>query len=375
LLVGEIALACALLVGSAILTRSLANLVTAARGLNVDGIVVVRVTSLDEAFPSPDLMRAGTAAIEAQVRTWPEVREAALSREIPPVASAGIMLAPAPGDTTQPAIAHDRYRVSAEYFAMYGVPILAGRLFQPGDTEDDVILGERLASVLSPDSNPVGSSLTINARPRRIIGIAGEVRLPTLDRDLDRPELYVPLGSGSRTLYLSLRCRGECPGDAVMRTRLASIHPLVAPRRVPALELEYQNQLQLPRAVAKVGGVFAVVALVVASAGLFSVLTEAVARRRREFGIRAALGAAPGQMRRLVLRDSLAIVALGVAWGAVGGWLVSRALVALQYGVAPGDPLTWAAVLATMAATAFAASWRPARQAGRVDPVTLLREE
>src|SRR4029453_14924473 len=124
----------------------------------------------------------------------------------------------------------------------------AGRVFQPDDTDDDVILGERLASILSPDRNPVGSSLTINTRTRRVIGIAGEVSLPTLDRDLDRPELYVPLGSGSRTLYLSLRCRSGCPDEATMRARLGALHPVITPRRGSALGVEHQPKPALARA-------------------------------------------------------------------------------------------------------------------------------
>jgi ABC-type antimicrobial peptide transport system permease subunit len=105
------------------------------------------------------------------------------------------------------------------------------------------------------------------------------------------------------------------------------------------------------------------------------VLSYAVARRRREFGIRTALGASPGQIRRIVLRDGLTVTAAGVAVGSLGAWTVSRALASLQYGVAPHDPVSWALVLGLLGLTTLLACWRPAREAMQVDPVALLREE
>jgi ABC-type antimicrobial peptide transport system permease subunit len=117
------------------------------------------------------------------------------------------------------------------------------------------------------------------------------------------------------------------------------------------------------------------VAVVTAAGGLFSVLTYAVGRRRREFGIRAALGASPGQVQRLVIRECVSIVAIGIAVGTVGGLLVAKSLGALLYGVTGADPTTWVGVVGTIGVTTIAAAWRPALQAMRVDPVKLLREE
>jgi predicted permease len=379
LLVGEIALACSLLIGAALLARSVVNLATADRGTDVEGVVQVRVTSLDEAFPSIEAMASGTAAIDAVVRTWPEVESVALSREVPAMGAAGILLAAS--DPDQPAedadrLWFDRYRVTNEFFSLYRIPLLAGRSFLPGDTEGDVIIGERLAAMLLPGQDPVGRTLPLrNSDARRVIGVAREMSLPTLDRDLDRPEYYVPLGSGSRTLYLNLRCRVACPPDAIMRERLRAVHPAISARSALTSAAEYQRHLDLPRATARVGTVFAVIAVVAAGAGLFGVLSHAVSRRRREFGIRAALGASPAQMSRVVLRQGLLLAGAGAGVGAFGGLAVGRALATLQYGVTAGDPVSWISVLAVLWITTVAATWRPARTARRADPVTLLREE
>ena len=144
---------------------------------------------------------------------------------------------------------------------------------------------------------------------------------------------------------------------------------------MPASEDEYRSHLLLPRATAQVAGVFAVVAVLTAAAGLFSVLTYAVGRRHRELGIRAAVGASPVQLRRAIVRDGMAVVAVGLAAGLTGGWFVARSLAAFHYGVAAADPVTWAGVIGVIAVTSLAAAWRPARLAMRVDPVILLREE
>jgi predicted lysophospholipase L1 biosynthesis ABC-type transport system permease subunit len=210
---------------------------------------------------------------------------------------------------------------------------------------------------------------------RRVIGVTGEVHLPTLERVMDRPEIYVPLGNESRTLYLSFRCDASCPNEQAIQAGVRRVHPAIRARITSSAQDVFTSHLTLPRAAADVGAVFAIVAVVTAAGGLFSMLTYAVGRRRREFGIRAALGASPGQMRRLVVHECLSVVAIGVAIGTVGGLLVAKSLGALLYGVTGADPTTWVAVIGTIFVTTLAAAWRPALQAMRVDPLNLLREE
>jgi len=118
-----------------------------------------------------------------------------------------------------------------------------------------------------------------------------------------------------------------------------------------------------------------VVALLASAGGLFGVLSAAVARRRREFGIRVALGIEPARLTRLVLADAARLAALGLVFGVAGAWALGRALASLTYGVSPVDPATWAAVLGSLTATTILAAWRPGRQAARIDPAELLRSE
>jgi predicted permease len=396
LLVGEIALACALLVGAALLIRSFVNLVRADRGIRLDGVTQVAVSDVDEAFMTREANALGTAAIRTAVAAWPEVEAIALSRELPPVGdSGGVFLGPVrpavprPSPTATAAdieawvkrvrsdsIQTDIYRVDASFFDVYGIRLLRGRAHQPSDTPLDAVVGERLASLLWPGADPIGRGFSIGRRTGyRVIGVAREIQLPTLDAELDRPEVYVPLGDDSRTLRLSLRCRASCPDAATMQSRLRAVHPALRPNLITAAEHTYLAQLRLPRALADIAGLFAVVAVITAAGGLFSVLTFAVRRRQREFGIRTALGASPRDLRRLVVGDGLRLACGGTIAGATGGWMAARALAAFQYGVSVADPTVWGFVVVTIAAVALLASWAPSRQAMRCDPVKLLRED
>jgi hypothetical protein len=211
--------------------------------------------------------------------------------------------------------------------------------------------------------------------PFRVVGVAREITLPTIDPAMDRAEFYRPLRATEWTPYISVRCRGTCPDPDLIRTEVLAVHPEIDFARLFAgAEADYLNHLRIPRAMAELGGVFTIVAVLTAAGGLFSVMTQTVNRRRREFGIRSALGASPAQMKSVVYREALALAVTGVAAGAAGGWLVARALAAFQYGVSAADPSVWVMVIGTLAMTVLAAVWRPARQAAGIDPVKLLRE-
>jgi ABC-type antimicrobial peptide transport system permease subunit len=145
--------------------------------------------------------------------------------------------------------------------------------------------------------------------------------------------------------------------------------------QVARLEDVYASDLAQPRATALASSTFSLIALLAAAAGLFSVLSYAVGRRRREFGIRVALGCSPATIRRLVMRDGLTIALAGGTIGSALAWIAARLLASLEYGVSARDPLNWLVVVAAIAAAALAACWRPAEQAMRVDPAMLLREE
>jgi ABC-type antimicrobial peptide transport system permease subunit len=144
---------------------------------------------------------------------------------------------------------------------------------------------------------------------------------------------------------------------------------------IASTEQRYARQLVQPRAAAQLGATFATLAFVTSGAGLFAVLSYTVGRRRREFGIRIALGATPAVLRRRVSRDALGVAAIGAAIGGVGAWTFQRSLEAVVYGISPGDPVTWVTMIAIVGLMTIAAAWRPCQRAARVDPVELLRQD
>lgn len=377
LLVLEVAFACTLLVGGTLLTRSFVNLAHAERGLVTDGVTTLWLSFDRAAVKDPEARQAVTQTLEAELRSLPGVRQLAWSYGLPPgggMISFGDWISDAPG-VPPLNLRLDRYVVSPEFFALYEIPIINGRTFTSADTFSDVIVSERLARMLWPEANPVGRTFRFTTETYRVIGVAREIHLPTIETRLDVPEFYHPHTSAASSPMVSLRCEAACPDPAVIRHRLAATHANVRVQDAKPAEQDYAQQLARPRSSAALAATFAVIALLSAAGGLFSVLSYAVSRRRREFGIRSALGASHHQIRRVVLRDAAVVTGGGLLLGGVFATWLARTLASLQYGITPWDPVTWSIVLAVLVLTTLSAAWGPAAAAARLDPLTLLREE
>ena len=377
MLVAEVALACTLLVGATLLVRSFINLAHAERGLDVDGVLVTSLSLGPPAFPDRAARQTAARLIEERVRRLPGVQHVAWSYGLPPDGGAisfGKWQSDAPGNPVAD-MNVDRYRVGPEFFELYNIPLLRGRTFEPSDGQGSAVIGERLARTLWPGLDPVGQNFRFQEERFEVVGLVREIHHPSLDATIDRPEFYEPFAGVGSYAMMSIRCGATCPNTAFIRQQVLATHSAVRVVTAQALEDVYIEQLARPRAAAALGFAFAGVAVLAAAGGLFSVLSYAVGRRRREFGIRTALGASPDQIRRLVLRDGFVVAGWGVAIGCVAAWSLGRALVSLQYGVTTSDPLTWTIVFGVLGLTTLASSWRPARQAMRIDPVLLLRED
>ena len=377
LIVTEIALSCALLVGATLLVRSFVNIVTADRGLETRGVVTASIWLRSSDLPDSAAQDALRIAVESELRSLPGVRQLALSFGVPP-AGGYVHLdhewRPATAGSAAIAMTAYSYDVGADFFQLYEIPLLSGRTFRDGDSRVDVVVGERMAELLWPGLDPVGRSFTYGDERFSVIGLAGETSFPSIDPSLDLPEFYKPVRSLGAYFMASLRCASECPNAASIRQRLVRLSADVDVVDVGPLEAKYAEQFAQVRALAALGAAFACVALLAAAGGLFGVLTLAVSRRRRELGVRTALGATGRELRGLVLRDGLAILLAGVLIGCGFAWALARSFRAFQYGVTSGDPLSWVFVVVTLVATTLLASWWPAREAAKADPVALLRE-
>jgi predicted permease len=380
LLVGEVGLATALLVGAGLLVTSFVKLSAIDAGLDVRHVVTARITLPEFSFTNRDARTAFSQALQHQMEQLPGVERVALSLGVPPEAG-GYTWDPVVTDV--PGSPERRLTVlfsgvGPEFFHVYGITLLQGRGFQPGDGPDQAIVGETLAKTLWPDTSPLGRTFTFKGwkESYQVIGVSREVRSTTLlDPLTDLPEFYTPLTLGATQVGVGLRCSRACPDEAAIRERVRATNPHAIVFSVQSLQAAYAEQFARPRAASALGLAFAVVALAAAGGGLFSVLSYAVGRRRREFGIRVAMGAQASEIRRLVLGDGLSVATAGLALGAVLAWVLSRAIVTLAFDVTITDPLVWATTIAVVSVATLLAAWRPAVTAMRADPLILLRNE
>ncbi|HYE85312.1 MAG TPA: FtsX-like permease family protein, partial [Vicinamibacterales bacterium] len=378
LLVVEVALACTLLAGATLLVRSFVNLAAADRGVDVSGIVTASVSLPAKTFADPQARASVARLMEQKAREIPGVEHAAWSYGTPPNGGGFTRGDWRPDTADAPvSLTAEHYYVGPDFFALYRIPLLRGRTFLMSDADHHVVMGERLANIFWPCGDPIGRAFywPRSDKQYHVIGVVKELNFPTVEAGLNRPEFYLPFQGVDSYAMLSMRCFGACPDAAVVRQRLGRAHPAAQLVEVGRLEDKYATQLSRPRAAAALGFSFALVSSLAAAGGLFSVLTYTVGRRRREFAIRAALGAAPSELRWSVLREGVAVAVAGLAIGAVGALSLSDAFASLRYGVSPSDPVSLGVVAALIAGTVLIATWRPAYQAMRVDPLRALREE
>jgi putative ABC transport system permease protein len=373
LLVVEVALTCALLVGTSLLVTSFVRLANVDRGLDTRGVMTAWVRLTAPASEAP----AGIDAVKDAVAGMPGVETVSISQSAPPrggLIHFGCCWVPdTPG--AQPLdLVVDGYLVDNGALALYRIPILQGRPFRDDEPETSVILGERLAQLLFPDGNAVGRSFKRDEERFDVVGVARELRYPSLDRMSDVPEYYRPSGPLGSQVNVNVRCQGPCPSVAALRQRLESLPEVREIYRAGLMDEAYAEELSRPRAAATMAVLFTGIAVIAACGGLFSVLSYAVGRRRREFGIRVSLGAAPSQVQRLVFREGLRLAIAGAVLGSFVAWLISRALASVVYEVSAAEPVIWVTVAIIVALTTLAASWVPARRAARIDPAVLLRD-
>ena len=380
LLVAQVALATAVLAGAALLLTSFVNLTREDSGLDLHGVTSVWVSLPRFSFADRASRVNFAEGLQHQLGALPGVEATTLSFGAPPEAGTSMEgQVRTDGSSGQgQELSVESYDVGPQFFNVYGIRLLAGREFVRGDDPHAVIVSERLAARLWPGQSPLGHTFMFDdsTTPYRVIGVSREVRSGNwLDPLTDTPEFYSPLALGSDQVFAGIRCSGACPSEATIRERVRATNPAAIVASVSPLDVAYYAQFERPRAAAGLALAFSGIALITAAAGLFSVLSYAVRRRRREFGIRIAMGAQLQEIRRLVLRDGAYVALGGFGLGILAAAVFSRPLTTLAFHVTLRDAIVWLPAVAVVTVSTLLASWHPASSAARIDPLVLLRDE
>jgi len=383
LLVAEVALSLVLLISAGLLLSSFARLQRVELGFNPEGVFTAQVALPGERYDDDKLV-VFYERFYQRLTTLPGSSSAALSDSVPlaggqgpaPVAVVGRPIPPL--SERQQA---NRHLVSPKYFATLGIPIRAGRDFDERDSArvpHVVIINEAFARRFFPGENPIGRTLVTGMaqRPSQIVGVVGDVRSTGLNTPPE-PDYFLPALQRPET-FTNILVRTKISPTAMtatVREALRSVDadlPLLQPQALSTRVA--QNIADRKLALVLLGG-FAVLALVIASLGVYSVMAHLVAFRTSEIGIRMALGATPGAVMRMVLGHGRRLTLLGIALGMAGAFLASRLLQQALFEVGAADPLVYFSLAVTLLLVAEIASWVPARRATRIDPVIALRGE
>jgi putative ABC transport system permease protein len=389
LVIAQLALTCVLLVGAGLMIRSLINAMTLDVGMKTDQLMAMRLTLPASRYETPEARRLFFERLDPRLSALPAVEASTITTSLPltGIASRSFEIEGRAGSGDDlPTVSI--VTVGPRYFEVARTPVLRGRAFVDTDGApgaDAVIVDARMAALYFPGEDPLGRRLrfierspTPGASPpvwRTIVGISPTVWHSSLRESQPSPVLYLP-------------ARGDPPASAylLLRSALAPAVVMDAVRREvraidrdqPVFTIETLDQRLAERrwplrVFGVLLGVFAVIALVLSSVGLYAVMAYAVNERTQEIGVRMALGAEAAQVRWLVLRRGLVQLGIGLALGLVGAFALSRVLRRSLVQVSAGDPLTFVTIATLLSAVAIAACLIPARRATRIDPLDALR--
>ena len=388
LVAGELAMALVLLIGCGLMVRGFWKLQQVNSGIKPDSVMTMNVNLPQATYPKNEQLVAFWTRLDDAITHLPGVQSAALASGLPPLRP------PNMNDTGienfvqvkgGPIQNVDFYQiVSKDYFKAMGIRLMYGRLFDDRDgkgTPDVVVINETMARTFWGNQSPIGKRIQPGPKYCTIIGVVEDVKNAGLDKPAGT-ELYLPYmqtaaeSEGNQTSYAVLRAQGD-PRALVseVRNKLNAIDPTIPLANVETMDAVMSEAESQPRFLTLLLGLFSGVALVIATVGIYGVISYAVARRSKEFGLRMALGAQPANVLGLVMKQGAVLTVIGVVVGVVAALALTRLMATLLFGVQPTDPATFLSVSAILGVVALAASYIPALRATKVDPMKALRYE
>ncbi|HJQ25193.1 MAG TPA: ABC transporter permease [Blastocatellia bacterium] len=396
LVVVEVVFALVLLVGAGLLIRSLFMVRNVAPGVNPKNVITMQIPLSSNVYDEPTKIRSYFDRLLDQLHATPGVQAAALTANMPFIGEdseapfwVGNGPRPAP-EAIQWALMSP---VSAGYAQAMGIPQRRGRFISKQDTKDTpavAVIDEYMARDLFPGEDPIGKRLTIPGNnkmpdfPFEIIGVVGHVKHFGLDAPKEIPfqfyMAYVQVPDQFITGFLGMGLVARTTGDpaaaaAPIKEAILAVDKDQPVTAVRTLEQVLADSLAQRRFTMLLLGLFAAVALVLAAVGIYGVMSYTVAQRTHEIGVRMALGARPGDVLAMVVRQGMMIAGIGVGIGLVAAFALTRLMASFLFGVSATDPLTFIAIALVLTGVALGACFVPARRATRVDPMVALRYE
>lgn len=377
LLVGQIALSTTLLAGSALFTRTLDNARAQDPTLRPENVLTI---ALSPAVQGYDAKRGAQFYRDALSRaeSVPGVKSAALVYVTPFENRRGGTDVVLPGQAKQQV---DFNVVSSGYFQNIGLPILRGREFSQRDNDaapEVAVINEQFAARFWPGENPLGRQFTMvrAKRAATVVGVSKDSKFRNY-RDTPRPEVYLPMAQDYMA-EATMEIRTAIPATqlaAAIRREIQAIDPSMPLTDIRTMRARLDDSLSQERLLASLASGLGALALLLAAVGIYGVLSFAVSRRTREIGVRIALGARPGEVAGLIVRESATVTAAGLVTGMVGAFALARLATGLLYGVDAGDPASFGIACAVLAMASGVAAAVPAYRAASVDPADTLRAE
>jgi len=385
LAVAELSLALVLLIGAGLLIKSFYRVLQVNPGFAPERVLTMDLSLTDTRYPAPRQQSEFFSDVLRCVESLPGVRSAALADSLPlsPYQTFLMMpldrLLPRAALSSSTRVMISRLTVSPGYFYTLGIPVLKGRTFTDHDDEQALkvaVVNEALAHHLWPTEDPIGRQVPLFGDNLTVVGVVGNTRHEGLSKETVA-EFYVPyLQSPSNFMQLAVRTAAD-PDSVVsaVRAQVRDVDPDQPLYHVATLQQVLSDSLAPRRLNLLLLGIFAGIALALATVGIYGVMAFSVTQRTHEIGIRMALGAERRNVLGLIVRQGLRLTLIGVVLGIVGAWALTSFLASFLFGVAPRDPATFALVSLVLVAVSVLACYIPARRATRVDPMVALRYE